>query len=164
VAGYSYGPTGASASDRSGELAAVGPVVEIVIRAPGPPLRSPDWKPGFNRESVPARGLIDTGASDVCIDARMAVELGLTETGQEPVGVAGGVSVFSTVYAGILEVPELGFSELMPLYSLKMRHPTHDVLLGRSFLRNFIVTFDGPEGIFHFYRPRGPDYVIEHDE
>ena len=93
----------------------------------------------------------------------MAIELGLAAVNQERVGVAGGVSVLSTVYAGIVEVPELGFSEMMPVYTLKMRHPTHDVLLGRSFLQNFIVTFDGPQGIFHFFRP--PDYEPPvHDE
>lgn len=28
------------------------------------------------------------------------------------------------------------------------------MLLGRSFLSNYIVTFDGPNGTFHFFDPR----------
>lgn len=163
MTGRSFGPGGISAYDRSAELAALGPLIDIVIRPPALPFRQPQ---PHARQFIRARGLIDTGATDVCIDISMAAELGLTPTGREQVGVAGGASMMAEVFAGCLEVPELGFSEVVPLYALKTRRPTHDVLLGRSFLRNFIVTFDGPQGVFHFYKPTpygfaGPD---EHDE
>lgn len=163
MAGYTTGPGAPTAYDRSVELAAVGPILDIVIRSPRltRPIGASDG-PVVKRESITARGLIDTGATNVCIDIRMAVELGLSSTGKESVGVAGGGSLMSDVYAGILEVPQLNFSEMVPFYTLRMRHPTHDVLLGRSFLQNFIVTFDGPQGIFHFYSPRHYEYP-EHD-
>ena len=32
-----------------------------------------------------------------------------------------------------------------------MKQQEHNVLLGRSFLRHFLVTFNGPEGMFHFW-------------
>lgn len=160
TAGHSFGPGGISAYDRSAELAALGPIIDIVIRSPQLPAQA-DRQP-HQREATPARGLIDTGATDVCIDVTLAAELGLIWTGREQVGVAGGASIMADVFAGILEVPELGFSEMVPLYALKTRRPTHDVLLGRSFLRNFIVTFDGPQGVFHFYKPTIFEYP-EHD-
>ena len=98
------------------------------------------------------RGLIDTGASDVCIDYRLAEQLGLRRIDQQDVGVVGG-TVPATIYLGVLEIPALGFRQLMPLYALRVRRPTHEVLLGRSFLQHFIVTFDGPNGTFHFATP-----------
>lgn len=159
MSGFSAGPVGPSAYDRSHELAAVGPILDVVIRAPRLGGAALEPAPGLvARDALAARGLIDTGATDVCISVRMAVELGLERTGQENVGVAGGGMVVSEIYAGILEVPQLQFSEIVPLYTLRMRHASHEVLLGRSFLRNFIVTFDGPEGMFHFYRPQHYEY------
>lgn len=112
---------------------------------------------------VRAGGLIDTEASDVCIDYRMAEELGLKRVDQRMVGIVG-ASVQATVYMGVVEIPELSFSEVMPLYALKVSRPTHDVLLGRSFLQNFIVTFDGPTGLFHFSRPIVSYEMPEFDE
>ncbi len=44
----------------------------------------------------------------------------------------------------------------MPLYAVPMKQASHSVILGRSFLKNFIVTYDGPRGVFHFFTPQ-PD-------
>ena len=75
-----------------------------------------------------------------------------SEIAEQNVGVVGATAL-ATVHTGIVEIPELGFSQVMPLFALKVRRPTHDVLLGRSLLQNFIVTFDGPTGLFHFSTP-----------
>lgn len=61
----------------------------------------------------------------------------------------------ASVRMGRLEVPQLGFSEIMPLYAFRMRHPTHEAILGRSFLQNYIVTFHGPQGVMTFANPSG---------
>ncbi len=98
---------------------------------------------------VETQGLIDTGASDVCIDYRIALQLGLREIDQATVGVVGG-STMAKIYLGRLIVPDVGFDRVCPLYALKVRHATHEVLLGRSFLENYVVTFDGPAGTFTF--------------
>lgn len=105
--------------------------------------------PGIGDQSIEMTGLIDTGASDICIDYRLALELGLKEIDQRSVGVVGG-SVQAKIYLGRLIVPDVGFDRVCPLYALKVRHPTHEVLLGRSFLENYVVTFDGPAGTFTF--------------
>ncbi len=68
---------------------------------------------------------------------------------QTSVGVVGG-STLATVYLGRVIIPEIDFDQVMPVYALKVRHPTHEVLIGRSLLQNYIVTFDGPSGTFHF--------------
>ncbi len=136
-----FGPDGPNSEARAHELAAVGPVIDIEIG--GVKLQP----------KLPARGLIDTGASVVCIDRRLALRLGLQAVNQAEVQIPGGLTVQSTVYAGSLIVPTLGFAQVMPLYSTNMMQVHHDVLLGRAFLRHFIVTFDGPEGLFHFSSP-----------
>jgi len=114
--------------------------------------------------TLATRGLIDTGASDVCIDYRLAMELGLKVINQTTVGVVGGIAM-ANVYLGRLSLPEIGFDEVMPLYALKVRQPTHAVLLGRSFLQNYIVTFDGPAGHFTVARREHDDLLgsIEDD-
>ena len=143
----SYGPSANNHGARSVEQAGLGHILDVIIR----PVLGPGLSTG-NIQQVRAGGLIDTGASDVCIDYRVAQELNLKQVDQQNVGVVG-ATIPATVHMGVLEIPELNFSEIMPLYALKVRRPTHDVLLGRSFLKNFIVTFDGPTGLFHFSKP-----------
>ncbi len=135
----------------------MGHIIDVIIRSAESPahLRLP--------QLVRAGGLIDTGASDVCIDYRIAEALDLRRVDQQLVGVVG-ASVVASIHIGIVEIPELGFSEVMPLFALKVRRPTHDVLLGRSLLQNFIVTFDGPSGLFHFARPNFGYDLPEFDE
>ena len=41
----------------------------------------------------------------------------------------------------------------MPLYALKVGRASYNVILGRSFLADYIVTFDGPNRFFHFALP-----------
>lgn len=100
------------------------------------------------------RGLLDTGASDICIDYRIADRLGLEEVDQQFVGTASG-GVPARVFVGKVAVPELGFAETMRLYALNAQRFTHDVLLGRSFMRRFIITFDGPAQVVQFSTPLG---------
>ena len=54
---------------------------------------------------------------------------------------------------GVLAVENLGHSEFVELYALKLARPTHQVLLGRTFLQPFSVTLDGPVGRFSIARP-----------
>lgn len=83
---------------------------------------------------------------------------------QTTVGVVG-FTALAAIYMGRLQVPEIGFDRIMPLYALKLKHPTHEVLLGRSFLQSYVVTFDGPNGMFHFAgpAPHTPLSAIEDD-
>lgn len=108
---------------------------------------------GATPGSISANGLIDTGASDICIDFRLAQQLGLKAIDQTMVVGVGG-TLPATVYMGRLVVPDVEFDQLVRLYALKVRHPTHEVLLGRAFLQNYIVTFNGPSGLFHFSTPQ----------
>ena len=127
---------------RSQELAEVGSIIDIAIVGRA-----------ANAVPVPARGLIDTGSSVVFIDRRLAMQAGLKAVNIQNVHVPGGLTVESTVYVGMLDVPVLGYREQIRFYAAAHRQVSHDVLLGRDFLRKFIVTFNGPEGSFHFFKP-----------
>ena len=154
-----FGPTAGSEDDRRRETAIFGHILQVVIDRVVPKAANEPAE-----EPVITNGLIDTGASDVCIDYRLAMQLGLKAVNQSTVNVVGG-STLATIYMGRLKVPEIGFDRIMPLYALKVRHPTPEVLLGRSFLQNYIVTFDGPAGMFHFVTPTNyqPHGAIEDD-
>lgn len=68
------------------------------------------------------------------------------------------------MFLGVLEVPALSFKKLMPLYALKVGRASYNVILGRSFLADYIVTFDGPNGCFHFSNPAAPHEPEVFDE
>lgn len=141
---WTFGPSAPDERERRRETAIFGHLLKVVVDRV-----SPTTLAQIAPSQVATVGLIDTGASDVCIDYRLAIQLGLKVVDQTNVGVVGGTTL-ATVYLGRLIVPEVEFDQVMPLYALKVRHPTHEVLLGRSFLQNYIVTFDGPAGTFTF--------------
>ena len=59
----------------------------------------------------------------------------------------------ASIWLGQMIVPELGFDQPMRFHAVNMIEPSSSILPGRSFLRYFIVTYNGPEGMFHFERP-----------
>ncbi len=93
-----------------------------------------------------AGGLIDTGASDVCIDFRIAHDLRLRQVDQRTVGTLGG-SVPAAVYMGVLEVPALGFKRRMPLYAFKVRRVGFSVVSAAASLRTTSSPSTGPKAI-----------------
>ena len=132
-----FGPAAADGAARSNEMRALGHLLPLELAA------------GLGNVGVRCQGLIDTGASDVAIDYRLAQRLGLEPVDQRGVGVVGGADVQATVYMAVLRVPRLGFEQVTPIFGLRVRRPTHDVLIGRSFLQASILTLDGPNGVFH---------------
>ena len=123
-----------------------GPRMQVIIRSIAPSGDAPGKN--FTEENA----LIDTGASIVCIDRFMAKRLGLELVNVTKMDVVGN-RIDACVYAGWLEVPELGFSKMMMLFAPDNAMPTSQVLLGRSFLSNFIMNYDGPSDTFQFFRP-----------
>lgn len=127
-----------------GELWVSGPLIEVRIGSPAA---------GGATETLEA--IIDTGASVICMDARVPKRLGLTPVNRKPMQMADGSSVEATSYMGRLRISGLGFDELVEVYGVPMQYPSQRVLLGRSFLRGYIVSYNGREELFHFYRDGG---------
>jgi hypothetical protein len=125
---------------------------------------------GDDIETAPEQlqGIIDTGASVICVDSRIVKRLGLVASGKKPVQMADGRLETSTIYTARMAIPALGFDDLVQVYALKMQSaaPISRVLIGRSFLRDYIVNYDGPRERFEFHETdRGSEfYVFEHDE
>lgn len=98
-------------------------------------------------------GIIDTGASVICLDKRVATRLGLTAVNRKPMEVADGTVVEAVVYMAEMTITGLGFRDWVEVFALPMDRPSQRVLLGRSFLRNYHVTYNGPDELFHFHKP-----------
>lgn len=159
-----FAHSGGNPKERSELLRLNGPILPVLIRNP-------------QREHTPAavdstdsgllsvreaNGLIDTGATSVLIEMEIAQSLGLVQTGMSDMRVVGG-QVDAVVFAGQLEVPQLGYSKILPMLAPRRGQISHSVLLGRSFLEDFIVTFDGPSGIFVLARPKS-NYAELHSD
>lgn len=139
-----FGPVAADATERRELLRANGPRIDVIIRNPLRHELVVNTAAFLEREA-----LIDTGASVVCIDKSIAEELALEQTDKRSVHAVGGM-VETSVFAGLLEVPELDYKRVIEMFAPRHASASHAVLLGRSFLQDFIVTFNGPDGTFQF--------------
>ena len=111
-------------------------------------------------QAVEKIGIIDTGASHILVDRKTIKMLGLRGHNRGFAEIASGESFPATIYRAIIEAPQLGVELVTELYAFDERgeyaqevKPSPRVLVGRNFLRNFLVTFDGPSGIVTFARP-----------
>lgn len=87
--------------------------------------------------------LLDTGANISCINDQLAVDLGLQLIDRRPIDGVGGTNLHN-VYMGVLFVPSLQFQKYGELYSVDIR--AHKMILGRDFLKEVILLYDGREG------------------
>lgn len=133
----------------------MGPVVDLTLYSDDPAAGR-----------IPLHGIIDTGASCICVDAWVVKQLGLPASNRVPMEMADGRREMSTVYTARMSIPDLGFDDYVPVHAVEMERRSHRVLLGRSFLKAYIVNYDGPRERFEFHettRASGPDWP-DHDE
>lgn len=79
--------------------------------------------------------------------------------------LADGRIVQCGVYPARLVIPAIAFDDYVQICAIEMTHPSIRILLGRSFLRNYIVNYDGPRERFEFHETdRGDEFYIDHDE
>ena len=130
-------------SPRAKRLADHGPSIEMKISLP--PL-------------IPGKkflALVDTGASHCSIDETAAQELGLepVDDDQSVSGIHGPASV--NLYIAIIEVPGLQTPKPVRLAAGKLIEGNHpqSVILGRDFLSDFLMFYDGPSGAVQIARP-----------
>jgi len=120
--------------------------------------------PGIQHENL--NGIIDTGASIICIDNRIAKRLGLVASDRKSVQMADGRTTVSPIYPARMAVPALEFDDYVQVCGVDMDYPSQRVLIGRSFLKDYIVNYDGPRERFEFHQTdRGEQfYTYDHDE
>jgi predicted aspartyl protease len=115
-------------------------------------IRRPENAPAsaHAKQSLPSSGLIDTGASVSCVDKTLVERLDLVRSGQDEIMTVAGPAT-ANIYQAIVVAPQLEFQKVMALW-MPLDHPVPSmVLLGRDFLSDFMVQYDGPERTFSFY-------------
>lgn len=115
-----------------------GPEIELTVASPA----------GLSQEAI---GIVDTGASVICLDRRIPMLLGLDATNRKPMQMADGTTVQATGYAARLIIPALGFDDEFEVFGVPMDLPSSRVLIGRSFLRRYNVNYNGPAERFEFH-------------
>jgi hypothetical protein len=77
--------------------------------------------------------------------------------------MADGSIVQATAYAARLIIPALGFDDEAEVFGVPMDLPSSRVLIGRSFLRRYIVNYNGPAERFEFHEISSATYH-DHDD
>ena len=91
---------------------------------------------------VPA--LVDTGATESCIDSKLAEELGLPVIDEMDMSGVNGMQRHD-VYLASVNIPDLEFLQYGRFAGVDLRDggQEHQALLGRTFLQNVILIYDG---------------------
>jgi predicted aspartyl protease len=119
------------------ELERSGPTIEAVVQA------------HTSQQATPRRypALIDTGASETCIDAELAITLELPAVDRQPISTPSGQHDVQR-HLALVEIPELGVHKLgiFPGVHLSAGGQQHRLLIGRDLLRQTRLVYDGPAG------------------
>jgi len=67
-------------------------------------------------------------------------------------------------YAGVLEIPPIGYSRPLEMTAMTDGFDAHHVLLGKNFLREFLVTIDCANNLCWFNPARGHSSSVVDDE
>ncbi|MEJ0033485.1 MAG: retroviral-like aspartic protease family protein [Bacteroidota bacterium] len=109
------------------------------------------WKPGVPVAPIPGvtkiEALVDTGATRSCIDDALAQSLNLPVVDMQPLGGVSG-TLMSKVYLAQVHVPSLQRTIYGTFNGVHLvaGGQTHRALLGRTFLRGHIMTYNGNTG------------------
>lgn len=113
------------------------------------------FDPGFSRGDgtrpnvpvTPLPALVDTGATTSCIDSTLAMNLGLPIADRRPVsGVHGSSEV--NLHIAQMHVPSLGITVVGMFAGVHLTAggQPHFALIGRTFLRDFTMVYQGRTG------------------
>jgi len=139
--GFDSIPGGASGSEL---LAAYGPTLAVDIGfdsnyAPGPVVPVPGIK-GIS-------ALVDTGASESCIDNLLAAQLNLPIVDRRPISGVHGTQM-ANMYLAQVHVPSLNFTIYGAFAGVDLvaGGQPHSALIGRTFLQRFTMVYEGATG------------------
>ena len=106
----------------------------------------PDVVPNLAVKKV--RALVDTGATDSCIDSALAMRLALPIIDQRLCSGIGGATRVNMHLAQIY-IPSLTHTLFGSFAGVELAAggQWHQALLGRTFLRPFTMRYDGPTGM-----------------
>lgn len=139
--GFQEGPGLPPASDR---LVTWGPTLVVDIGF------DPHWQASTTAPVPGITGLlalVDTGATESCIDNLLAAQLNLPLVDRRSVsGVHGAGEV--NVYLAQVRIPTLNYVIYGAFAGVELRAggQLHSALVGRTFLKNFRMLYEGPTG------------------
>ncbi|MBL7864480.1 MAG: hypothetical protein JNK10_06375 [Cyclobacteriaceae bacterium] len=140
--GFDAVPGGASGSEL---LMNLGPTIMVDIGF------DKQWNTKMPSAPIPGikgvRALVDTGATESCIDDLLAVQLNLPVFDERPIGGVGGKHMVK-MYLAQIRIPVLG-SNIVGAFAgvhLQAGGQTHKALIGRTFLQHLTMTYDGKSG------------------
>ena len=111
----------------------------------------PGFKPEAGAHPVPGmnglHALVDTGATESCIDALLAANLRLPIVDRRPIGGVGGVHQVN-VHLAQVHVPALNFTlyGAFAAVDLASGGQPHKALIGRTLLQNYTMVYEGRTG------------------
>ena len=121
----------------------------------------PDYKPSGGPQGLPPvpgltnlEALVDTGATECCIDNQLAAHLNLPNVDKRPVsGIHG--SQMANVYLAQIYVPALPFTVYGAFSGVDLIAGglVHKVLMGRTFLSAFNMIYEGTTGTVKIISP-----------
>jgi hypothetical protein len=114
--------------------------------------------------AIASTGIIDTGADKVLIPLGYAKKLGLKPINNIVAFLASGEGRPAINYAGILEIPAIGYSKPLEMTAMTEGFDANHVLLGKNFLREFLVTIDCANNLCWFNQARGHAPFVVDDE
>ncbi len=123
----------------------LGPTVQVLVS--GVPANIPPQAGGV-AAGVPAaqvvNGLVDTGAAQSCIDSDLAARLNLPVIDRVTLSGSNGAHQHD-VFAAQVSVPVLGIIQTGRFAGVHLAggQQPHHVLLGRTFLQNVVMVYDG---------------------
>ena len=136
-------------------LALCGPTIEVDIGF------DPSFRPG-STAPIPGitgvQALVDTGATECCIDNLLAASLNLPIVDRRPIaGISGQTT--ANMYLAQIRIPSLDFTMYGQFAGVDLQAggQSHSALMGRTFLRYTIMTYNGPSGpVIVVYNPPTP--------
>jgi len=141
--GFDDVPGGAPGSEL---LVSAGPTIVVNIGF------DPKWKPALPVVMpIPGitdiRALVDTGATECCIDNRLAIQLNLPIVDERPYGGIGGRHM-AKMYLAQVHIPSLNYTMYGAFAGVKLAESgaVHQALIGRTFLQAMKTTYDGATG------------------
>jgi len=135
----------------------LGPAVQVTIHVPDDVAQVYADRGETSPPPINGYAIIDTGATTTCFDAESAKEAGLPQIGAADMSSASHTNSRVLVFAGKIFVPGLGIGISIPegmganLSSINLKDSGGEALvalLGRDFLRNTVLVYNGPDGHF----------------
>jgi Aspartyl protease len=107
--------------------------------------QTPSLLPDLPQNDLPA--LVDTGALESCIDSALAMSLNLPVVDRRLISGAHGAKEVN-VHLAHIHIPTLFFTVYGAFCAVDLQAggQTHQALIGRTFLRNFTMTYEGRSG------------------